>query len=139
MKKKKLPPHQEHIQRLVDRFLRVMFLHEYSYVTVWEMKKGKEYKNALACITVDNRYLTFVLHFDDKAVKRAYDEGMSFKLANMVMHELAHVHTDVLYKLVAKHEPKVEELIQEIWERQTQRLAVVALGQLPRRIWEIRK
>jgi hypothetical protein len=121
---------QRHVRRLVERLRHDFFLGEYAY--------SLEFTDAVdsapgyiegASIVIDPTYLEFKIRIRP-LILDYWKAGNHSAIGRVLAHEMAHVITQPLY-LLARHESRQAQDLEEIRERQTQRVANAILDKMP--------
>lgn len=120
--------YKDHIDKLVDKFRSAVFADEYQYIIDYRDEPFEDNSNRTARMYIDPTYLHFKLEIAP-SVFEAYEQGMTWFVADVIMHEMAHLLTqpltqyfDSLYATDSKY--------REIEERQVQRIAISILKQI---------
>lgn len=88
-----------------------------------------------AKIRIDDRYLNFRISFYP-LVAKLYKEGNYRRIAEITVHEFAHILTEPLYRQAINAQTNMSgEMLEEIRERQTQRMTNVIITNLPKSIY----
>lgn len=130
--------YKRYVEDMVERLRTDMFLHEWHYQIYFDVDQaelGEE--NIVASIKVDHRYLNFSL-FLSTTLKDWFKSKLSHRVFDILAHELAHVYTEELYMVAfdACSNSNVK-FLDDIRERQTQRIANLVLQQYKPKDYEI--
>lgn len=130
MKKKKQTikePYKKYVERQLLNLKRLMFLHEYTHSISWGCSKEKE---CGAHIDTNSTYLKFHLCIHKNA-HELYENGDKYACMNLLVHEMCHVLTEPLYLFsIGAATNMTQPMLEEIRERQTQRIANVVMALL---------
>lgn len=127
--------YKAHLEKLIEVVKKEMFLHEYSHSVVFDYCHMPE--NVMAKIEVDPTYLNFTICFSPE-VRKYFKNGLSWELAEIVVHELCHVLTKPLFLLCENFwSADTRKYFDQVDERQTQRMAIIILNKLSPTVYKI--
>jgi hypothetical protein len=126
--------YKAHITRLTDKLRRHFFLTEYLIRTRY-CDVIPEYEKAAAAIDTDPTYLEITLKLSAQILDmwRLKDYQMIFRC---LVHEFSHTVTEPLYRIaIDAATNSTQKFVEEIRERQTQRIANIVASELPKSFW----
>jgi hypothetical protein len=134
-KVKPLPrAYKAHINRLTVKLRRHFFLLEYLGRTCFYEVIPK-CENAAAAIDTDPTYLQLTLKVSEQVLDmwEAKDYEMIWRC---LVHEFSHTITEPLYRIaIDAATNSSQKFVEEVRERQTQRIANIVASELPRSFW----
>lgn len=94
--------------------------------------------NTYADIDIDFRYLRFTIAIYP-IIKKLYEEKQGWQILNIITHEMCHLLTEPLYYFaIPIISNTTQETLEEVRERQTQRIANVIVRFVPEKVWKLK-
>lgn len=129
--------YKRHIERLCMYFRSAVFAGEYQLKIRHVDKLDNEY--AYGQIHIDLKYLMLTVTFSDHLWEE-YRAGRYRAVAVTVCHEFCHVLTEALYDIAYQGTaPNQRHYLEEIRERQTERVSSSILDLVPASVWKEKK
>lgn len=129
-------PHgyKRHITRLIDKLRWEFFANEYFFRTRY-FDEIPRYERAAAAIDISPTYLEATLKVS-KQVLTMWQAKDYQEIARVLVHEFAHLLTEPLYLIACDGTARVaRDLLEDVRERQTQRIANIVFTRLPKQFW----
>lgn len=128
-----------YIKKLCEYFRRAVFAGEYKMDVAVDCELGENaVGKLLASIGVDTTYLTLEVRIS-KYLRTMFEEGRYRTVADTICHEFCHVLTEPLYELALEDAaPSQLRRIEEVRERQTERVAASLFQLVPEKVWQVR-
>jgi len=131
---------KKYIRTLADYLRTTLFHGEYEMEIIYlaDEKDRNDRFVTYAEMEIDFRYLSFKLNIYP-IMRKLYNEKKGWQLANTITHEMCHLLTEPLYTFAI---PVInntnQETLEEVRERQTQRIANVIMRYTPEKIYKIK-
>lgn len=134
MKKARPRAYQDYVRALCDKLRTEFFCGEYRMDIQYFDEITNEGK-AVATIRTDTKYLNFTINVSD-GVLRLWREREYSRIAEILLHEFAHLLTDPLYDIAIDAITNTnKQFLEDVRERQTQRITNVIFWRLPKSIY----
>lgn len=127
--------YQKQVQKIVAYLAKELYLHEWHITSRFVPQTEMADENTAAQINTNGNYFDAVILLGP-IVENLYKTGKFRDVAEIVLHELCHIHTDPLYKIASDAVAEVaQKHLDTIREQQTQRMTNILIGYIPREVY----
>lgn len=126
------PAFRDHIEKLVVYFQPLVLASEYDIDVVFKETVSTDNESTAATMRIDEIYLNATMTIFPPTFEM-WKDGNYMAVAKVICHEWCHILTEPLYALaLSSQSPITRPLINEVRERQTERLSKAIFALVPK-------
>ena len=125
--------YKDFVRKTVRELTEYFNLSDWNGAIRWELPAEKDEQTVAACIEINDKYLYATLYIGP-ALKKYWDNHDWVNFIDLLVHEFSHILTEPLYDIAIDAVTNTSrKFLEEVRERQTQRITVLILKGLPDR------